>query len=188
MIQISVLYLTSVGKKEILDPISSRQDDKKASKLIIMLTLLFTKQYSMLSPQQPSYLHCILCTHTQNNPVISVAWHHYILRQHRPACNEGIRQGNDACCISGPSGIAPSPHSMLKQGFMRIFPRNQSVTVKLTFELIFIKFKYFFDVLANPRPICFTQMIHQCVNHKKRLSLRYPLTNFSNFSFFQTSL
>ena len=65
---------------------------------------------------------------------------------------------------------------------MRIFPRNHSVTVKLTFELIFIKFKYFFDVLANPWPICFTQMIHQCVNHKERLSLRYPLTNFSNFS------
>ena len=29
---------------------------------------------------------------------------------------------------------------------------------------------------------------HQCVNHKKKLSLRHPLPSFGSFSFFQASL
>ena len=48
---------------------------------------------------------------------------------------------------------------VLKQSFMRTFPRNQDVTVKLKSELIFIKFQYFFNVLADPKPICSTQTI-----------------------------
>ena len=50
-------------------------------------------------------------------------------------------------------------HCVLKQCFALIHPRNQDVTVKLKSELIFIKFQYFFYVLANPKPICFTQTI-----------------------------
>ena len=43
--------------------------------------------------------------------------------------------------------------------FIQTFPRNQDVTVKLKSELIFIKFQYFFNVLADPKSICFTQTI-----------------------------
>ena len=61
-----------------------------------------------------------------------------------------------------PPPFAPHPthtHCILKQGFTWTFPRNQDVTVKLKFELIFMKFYYFFNVLANPKPICFTETI-----------------------------
>ena len=47
-------------------------------------------------------------------------------------------------------------HCVLKQGFTRTFPRNQDVTVKLKSELIFTKFQYSFNTLANSKPICFT--------------------------------
>ena len=50
-------------------------------------------------------------------------------------------------------------HCVLKLGFMRTFPRNQDLTVKLKSRFIFIKFYYFFNVLAGPKPICFTQTI-----------------------------
>ena len=73
-------------------------------------------------------------------------------------------------------------------GFTRTFARNQDVTVKLKSELIFIKFQYFFNVLVDPKPICFTHTFHQCVNHKKKLCLRYVLPTFGSFSFFQASL
>ena len=52
-------------------------------------------------------------------------------------------------------------HCVLKQGFMRTFPRHQDVTVKLKFEFIFIKFQHIFNVLADQKPIRFTQF-HQC--------------------------
>ena len=71
------------------------------------------------------------------------------------------------------SAVAPLPPCQLKQGFTRTFPRNQDVVVKLKYELIFITFQCFFNFLADPKPICFTQMI--------------PPT-FGSFSFFQASL
>ena len=58
---------------------------------------------------------------------------------------EGLKMGGGVLCF--------------EWGFMRTFPRNQDVTVKLKSELIFIKFWYFFNVLADPKPICFTQTI-----------------------------
>ena len=50
-------------------------------------------------------------------------------------------------------------YCVLKQGFTWTFIRNHDVTVKLMSELIFIKFQYFFNVLADPNSICLTQMI-----------------------------
>ena len=62
----------------------------------------------------------------------------------------------------GAGGLSPPPPPPLCVEIwfsLEIFPRNQDVTVKLKPELIFIKKLYFFNVLANPKPICFTQTI-----------------------------
>ena len=61
---------------------------------------------------------------------------------------------------------------------MLTFPSNQDVKVTLNSELIFIKFLYFFNVLANPKPIGFTQTIP-----KRKLRLRYSSPTFGCFSF-----
>ena len=45
-----------------------------------------------------------------------------------------------------PPGIFRPPHCV----DTRTFPRNQDVSVKLKSELIFIKFWYFFNLLADP--------------------------------------
>ena len=42
--------------------------------------------------------------------------------------------------------------------------------------------------LPTPSQSVSHKQFHQCVNHKKKLSLRHPLPNYGNFSFFQASL
>jgi hypothetical protein len=42
--------------------------------------------------------------------------------------------------------------------------------------------------LPNPSQSVSHKRFHQCVNHKKKLSLRHPLPTIGSFSFFQTSL
>ena len=42
--------------------------------------------------------------------------------------------------------------------------------------------------LPTPSQSVSHKRFHQCVNHKKKLSLRHSLPNFGSFSFFQTSL
>ena len=42
--------------------------------------------------------------------------------------------------------------------------------------------------LPTPSQSVSHKRFHQCVNHKKKLSLRHPLPTFGNFSFFQASL
>ena len=61
---------------------------------------------------------------------------------------------------TGPRGAGRGGGGLCVEiGFTQTFPRNQDVSVKLKFELIFIKFKYFFNVLADPKSIYFTQTI-----------------------------
>ena len=42
--------------------------------------------------------------------------------------------------------------------------------------------------LPTPSQSVSHKRFHQCVNHKKKLSLRHPLPTFGSFSFFQASL
>ena len=42
--------------------------------------------------------------------------------------------------------------------------------------------------LPTPSQSVSHKWFHQCVNHKKKLSLRHPLPTFGSFSFFQASL
>ena len=48
---------------------------------------------------------------------------------------------------------------------------NQDVTLELKSELIFIKFHYFFNVLADPKSICFTKGFHQSANFETSFTL-----------------
>jgi hypothetical protein len=41
--------------------------------------------------------------------------------------------------------------------------------------------------LLAPSQSVSNKRLHQFVNHKKKLSLRHPLTTFGSFSFFQAS-
>ena len=66
---------------------------------------------------------------------------------------------------------------------MLTFTSNQDVKVTLNSELIFIKFLYFFNVLANPKPIGFTQTIPSMCEPKRKLRLRYSSPTFGCFSF-----
>ena len=65
---------------------------------------------------------------------------------------------------------------------------NQDVTVKLKSELIFKNLSISLMFLPTPSQSVSHKRFHQCVNHKKKLSLRHPLPTFVSFSFFQTSL
>ena len=56
--------------------------------------------------------------------------------------------------------------------------------MKLKSDLILIKFSY----LLTPSQSVSHKRFHQCVNHKKKLSLRHPLPTFGSFSFFKASL
>ena len=42
--------------------------------------------------------------------------------------------------------------------------------------------------LLTPSQSVSHKRFHQCVNHKKKLSLRHPLPTFGSFSFFQASI
>ena len=52
----------------------------------------------------------------------------------------------------------------------------------------FQKFLVFLNVLADPKPIYFTQMIPSMCKPWNKLSLRHPLPTFGSFSFFQASI
>ena len=61
---------------------------------------------------------------------------------------------------------------------MLTFTSNQDVKVTLNSELIFIKFLYFFNVLANPKPIGFTQTIPSMCEPKKEAKFETSFINF----------
>ena len=54
----------------------------------------------------------------------------------------------------------PPPPLCFEWSFTRTFPRNQDATVKLKSELISIKFKYYFNTLADTKLIFPIQTIH----------------------------
>ena len=111
------------------------------------------------------------------------------LRRQKKLVQEEVEEGRSptktfrATAAEGPQEglkIGVGGHCVFKKGFMRTFLRNQDVTMKLKSELIFIKFQYFFNV---PSQSISHKLFLQCVNHKKKLSLRHPLPTFGSFSF-----
>ena len=55
--------------------------------------------------------------------------------------------------------------------------RNQDASVKLKSELIFINFKNFFYVIADPKPICFAQTISSMFELQKEAKFEASFTN-----------
>ena len=64
-------------------------------------------------------------------------------------------------------------HCLLKWGFTRTFPGNQDETMKLKF--IFINSSSFWTPLPTSSQSVSHRQFYQCVNPKKKVSLRHPI-------------
>ena len=74
---------------------------------------------------------------------------------------------------------------MLKWGFMRTFPGKENATVNVKFESSFFQIVVviLISLLAINQSVSHRRF-YQCVNPKKKLSMRHPLSNFGTFSYF----
>ena len=77
-----------------------------------------------------------------------------------------------------------SSYSGLVDAKIRASDKDLPVTVKLKSELILIKFLYFINVIADTKPIWFTQKIlSKCEPQKEAKFERHPLPAFGSFCF-----